>query len=718
MHRHIPRKTGVLFFRAPVFLLLLAVCGPAAAQQLKPDSSATAVEAGTATATAQQEKATLFADRFQYQEADSRLHAAGHVRVWYGQLTLTAKEAETDLVTNMVYARGDVVLVEKDRRIQCAEMEYNLKDRSTLMRGILFATHPWYYQGESVEKQGEKNVTISQARFTTCNARHPHYHLTAKQIDIVLNESLTAHHAVVYVGTTPLFYLPWFRRSLKDKRPPFSVRVGYNDFEGFFVKLRFNYYLWEENYGAVLLDFMEKKGVGAGLEQHVQYALLGKGVGDFSVWYVKDEELDAERWTANLANRHEFSEKDLLQLNAEYLSDHYFNREFSYDLVDAFQQKSYLSYSHREDTYFLSVGVNNVESLDPYTNQYATASRELPNAGFSLYSRRVAHILQPIYFSMNASYSRPYTRLGPAEDRRIRYNDFLNCTPSFTQTYTLPLWVLTQPSISGSLSFPVNAVYREGHDPDFGPDAGIPPTEYSGAYSTLVTLTNKWVNYRYTKPTHLLQTRLSHEFARKWPLGGERILPRAGVTGNRIGLGADYFLGDFFSLQGNSGYHLLLQDETDEWRERMDPLSFNGRASLGSFLSLNWQGQHDWIRERITSAYVSSSSYGKNWNISLSGSYSYVGVLEQDHSLFGVLSGGYKPAWGIGLNSSLQYDFVKQEFTNFSINLSRDLHCWEMQAGFKIYADGNLELGFGINLKAFPEIKVGMGGPSGLSVGE
>ena len=707
--------TGVSHSGTPLFLLLilaLPVLVPTVVQAEAP----VIPEAESNTAVGKvlaPDKVTLFADRFHYEEANSVLTAVGNVRVWYANVTLNADQAQANMETNWVHARGNVVLIEKQRKIRCVKLDYDLETRSAKMQGILFATHPWYYQGASVEKEGEDKVTIRAARFTTCNARHPHYHLTADQIDIILNDSLTAHHAIVYVGTTPLFYLPWIRRSLKDNRTPVSIRIGYNDFEGFFTKLRFNYYLWKESYGGILLDFMEKKGVGVGLDHHLEYEFYGKGAGDLLAMYVNDKEQGVERWTANMSNRHEFTDRDLLQLNLDYLSDRTFNREFSYDLVDTFQQKSYLAYSHRGDGYYFSMRASDVESLDPERDQYYTSSRELPTVNFSLSSRKVADMRYPIYFNFNSSVNRAYDRIG-TEAIRYRYRDTFSVRPGFTQTLTLPVWVVTQPSLSGSLNLPIAGVYRE----TFYADYDTRQTELDAAYSTRVTLTNKWVNYRYTKPTHLLQTRISHEFTRKFPMLADISLPRAGITSHRVGLATDYYMGNFITLQTSTGYNLLDFEENHNWRERMDILTFNGRATISPQISITGQGQHSWVRERITSAYLSSSMYGKIWNLTISGSYSYIGTAIRDHSLFGTLSAGFRPGTGVSLNSVLQYDAVKKEFTNFSLSLSRDLHCWAMNAGVKVYSDGNMEVGLGINLKAFPEFKLGMGGAEGVSIGE
>ncbi|MCK5219688.1 hypothetical protein KAR10_09200, partial [bacterium] len=247
-------------------------------------------------------------------------------------------------------------------------------------------------------------------------------------------------------------------------------------------------------------------------------------------------------------------------------------------------------------------------------------------------------------------------------------------------------------------------------------DAAAPQTCLDAAYTTQLTLTNKWVNYQRTTPTHLMQSRFTHEFSRKFSLLQESYLPRAGVNSHRLRLGLDYYRGSTFSLQTQTGYDLL--DETAGWQARMDPLTFNGRASLWQPLSLSWQGIYGWKKARITSGYLSTGTHGKKWNLNLAGSYSWRENFNPEHAIFGTLGGTYNTGMGLSVRSSIQYDFSGQRLKNFTLGLGRDLHCWNMQAAFTLYEDGKTNIGLGINLKAFPQVKAGMGGTEGFSVGE
>lgn len=730
--RHRPSH-GAPYPGAPFAFWALLILVPAAATAAAPDPAA-----GTATA----QRVMVQADRLTYHEAEGRITGEGNVRVWYGAMTLTARTADADLEARTVRARGDVTLIESEREVRCAALTYDLDTGSALAEGILFASHPWYYQGTRVEKRGDREVLITEPNFTTCDARRPHYHLNASRIEIVLGESLTAYDAVLYVGTTPLFYWPWFRRSLKDGRSPFSIRVGYNDDEWAYIKTRFNYFLLDENYGGLRADYLQRRGWGFGLDHHFGYAALGKGAGDLSAFYIQDRLSSSERFTLALQDRHELGPDDLVQLNVDYLSDAHFGEDFYAFSTDTYQQKSHLSYSHKASAFYFSAVAQDVETMDPVLRRYYSSLRQLPQVSFSLYPQKIFDLGTPAYLGLNATATRSAVRvdvIGNTVDAfgntlpstswvsniHYRYWDQFSISPGVTQTYAAPLWMLTQPSLSWTLSLPVSGYVKESLVPFYSLDQQEPTARADASYGTSVTLTNKWVNYVKTKPTHLVQSRLGHGFTRKFTHLDVPGTANSGVTSNRLSLGLDYFAGSDFSLQADTACTLLpLAAAAGDWRAGLDPLSVNGRATLSERLQTSWQASYQWLLGKVTSGYLSANTAGRNWTLGAYGSYSYTGVAYgdvKDHSVYGTLSGTYRPSPSASLQGSVQYDVSSNRLNQMSLGLGYDLHCWEMQVSWSRYfsvGGDKDELGFGITLKAFPEVRAGSLGAGALRVGD
>lgn len=735
----VPLRGAPLFFLIP---LLLSAASRAGAEAVPaPGDPGTPLPAAMADTTAAQGRVVLSADHLIYHEDTGSISAEGNVRLWYGSLTLTAQSAEADLETRMVYADGDVTLTEAGRKIRSARLAYDLKTRSALAEGILFASYPWYYQGTRVDKRGDKEIIISSPRFTTCNARHPHYYVSASRIEIIIGESLTAYDAIFHIGTTPVFYWPWFWRSLKDGRPPFALQAGYNDSEGAYVKARVNYFLLDQNYGSLLIDFMEKRGLGLGLEHRFHYALAGHGDGELSAYYIRDKLAGETRWTANLQNRHEISPTDTVQMNLDYLSSVDFSEDYYSYATDTFQQKSYLAYSRRATEYYLGFIVQDTETLDPVSRQYYPSLRQLPGLDFSLNSTKIADVGAPVYFSLNSSFVRGYVRAdweGTTADAsgntlvsvtniNYRFLDTFNLTPALTQTYAAPLWVLTQPSLSWTLGLPWSGYVKETLVPGYAADQSEPSARLDAAYTTSVTLTNKWVNYQKTNPTHLLESRLSHGFSRKIAHLDEPGIANAGVTSNRMGLSLDYYAGSLARFQTSTGYNFL--SSAGDPVSRLDALSLVGSFNLLPF-NLTWQSQYQWTTGKFSSGYVSAGTYGKGWTLSLNTSYAYQGPYAsgltppadyREYSVYSSVNGTLQTNLGFAVQSSAQYDFSRNRLNTFTVGIRRDLHCWEMQAGYTrtLASDGYQDqFGMGINLKAFPAFRAGTPGAGGFSLGE
>jgi hypothetical protein len=743
-----PLSGGAPIFFAALALagLLLACPGPVrGAAPAEPPGGTPTAQAGVVpaggpapaapgTTVAAQGKVVVTADLLTYDEDTGSLSGEGHVRIWYGDLTLTAAAAQADLETRTVHAQKDVVLVETGQQIRCAEMDYDLKTGSANARGILFASKPWYYQGQRVEKIGEKQVIISEPLFTTCNARRPHYHLRAERIDILLGESLTAYNTVLYVGTTPLFYFPWVWRSINDHRPPFSLQVGYNSVEGLYVKTKYNYWFSQGNYGSLMLDFMEKKGLGYGLDEKFRYDFLGHGEGDVTGYYVKDKSTQIESTTVRMSHHHDVDAADSLATSVEYVSYRDFNRDFSTVPVDTFQQKSYVSFSRRMNTYFLGATVQDTETLDPQLGQYYPSQRQAPGFNFGLSPLVLFSTKPPVYFNLSSGFSRDYQRLPVSvfypdsgttgSGYAFRWMDTFNATPGLTQTFNAPRRIPTTPSLSATFSLPVSAYLKETALPNYSGDQVQSPARLEAGYATSLSLTDKWVDYQKTKVSHLMQSRLTYAFSRALAHLDDPRVAAAGVTGDNLGLGLDYIMGNDFSVQSNETYNFLDAPtglDNADWREHLSPFTLSGRGLLARAYSLNWQASYQWPKGKVTNGYLSAGTYGKGWNAAWNTSYAYVEGVEVPSQVYSGVSSTFALGPLLSLQSSVQYNFSERHLNNISLSLSRDLHCWEMQVSYAHYFDnfgGRDEIGFSLNPKAFPQLRVGNAGTTaGLAVG-
>ncbi len=123
-----------------------------------------------------------------------------------------------------------------------------------------------YYQGGRLENFVE-TVEIDNGVFTTCDLEEPHWHIEAEQITIYIDDKIIAKKVSWYEGKRKLFTLPSFMIFLRGKNQfPYWPDIGQSSSEGWFLKNQFNYVRDAESYGSVYLDWMQKKGLAAGIE--------------------------------------------------------------------------------------------------------------------------------------------------------------------------------------------------------------------------------------------------------------------------------------------------------------------------------------------------------------------------------------------------------------------------------------------------------------------
>jgi hypothetical protein len=126
---------------------------------------------------------------------------------------------------------------------------------------------PVYLSGaEASSAPGE--LIVSGANITTCDLARPHYHLQSRRAVIYPGRRLVARNVGFFVGGRRLFTIPYFVVSLRQMgRQPFVPEFGESDLEGRFLKTLFNYEVGPRATGSVHLDFMQRLGIGYGVEQ-------------------------------------------------------------------------------------------------------------------------------------------------------------------------------------------------------------------------------------------------------------------------------------------------------------------------------------------------------------------------------------------------------------------------------------------------------------------
>lgn len=123
-------------------------------------------------------------------------------------------------------------------------------------------------RGERAEIDGDV-TTGYDSFFTGCDRENPHYHITARKVEYYPDDRIVFRHLVYKEGKIPLFYLPVMVVSLREDESNFDKPVfGYNEYDGWYVKLVYRYFLASGYNGLLMADWFQYGGFGQGVKNY------------------------------------------------------------------------------------------------------------------------------------------------------------------------------------------------------------------------------------------------------------------------------------------------------------------------------------------------------------------------------------------------------------------------------------------------------------------
>lgn len=213
--------------------------------------------------------------------------AEGDVTVRYGEAVITADFMTYDAEARYAVFEGSVVYVDDERELAGRRLAYDFDSGEAVfdeLDAVLYSDGvdgPMFVRGERVTAT-EDRVFIAGGRLTTCECDDKGrvaYHFSARELEIYPGDRMIVRGVTFYEHGVPLLYLPYLVLSLKEDASRFDMpQIGYSERTGWYVKLTYNYVLQSGLYGALLLDYFQKLGPGAGVRHTYVDDETGRGV--------------------------------------------------------------------------------------------------------------------------------------------------------------------------------------------------------------------------------------------------------------------------------------------------------------------------------------------------------------------------------------------------------------------------------------------------------
>jgi LPS-assembly protein len=234
---------------------------------------------------------------YSWQVGDTRYFTNGVMASNQAYTVMAGAGAFNDL-TGDVQAEGDVVILDHGHIWRGTNAIYNFKTGEVRTTAFKSVQMPFNISGDNLMGNSNRVFTASNTWVTTDDYAKPIYRIHAKSITIAPGQYIEMHEATLYLGSTPVFYFPSYRRSLVAHPDNFEFLPGYRSTFGPYLLGAYNWYGQGPVDGTIHLDERERRGLAFGPDLLLHLGDFGQAA--FRYYYAHDHDPNADG--LNLSN--------------------------------------------------------------------------------------------------------------------------------------------------------------------------------------------------------------------------------------------------------------------------------------------------------------------------------------------------------------------------------------------------------------------------------
>ena len=340
------------------------------------------------------EKVVYSARRIEYFATTRDLRLKKDAEITYENRKLYGEEISYLSSLQLLDARGDPKLEDAGQEFFGLRMNYDLDAGAGLVTDGSTRFEQGFYRGENVAKVGDNEMKVWNSRYTTCDLMVPHYHVKAKHMKVYTKDKAVSGSTVLYIGETPLFYLPFIANSIRRGRRSGFLRpefeFGITSQGGRYVR-NIGYYWATNDYTdfTFVFDFNEDRStrVYTRNQYKVRYKFDGRVGADF----FRDLDQYLNEWRVDATHQHNLGEKFRLTSDLHFVSSdrapQAISRIDNVERVVDRSLRSKISISKNWDVIGVSLAANRTQNLnieDPFAIRVSTV---FPNVRLSIPQR-------------------------------------------------------------------------------------------------------------------------------------------------------------------------------------------------------------------------------------------------------------------------------------------------------------------------------------------
>jgi len=650
-------------------------------------------------------------DRIEFLTEEKIVIGQGNVVVLYKDIKMTCDKATVNLDKKEGHLEGNVILYQEGAIFRADKIDYDFETQKGTFLDALVEFEPWYGKGKEILKVGDTEYLIKDGYMSTCNFDPPHYRIQAKEVKIFLDDKAVARNIKLYIDDTPVFYLPIYIHSLKDKRQKISISPGKQKDWGGYVLGQYRYWINDNSKGYIHADYRELRGWAGGVNYDYNSSRLGEG--SFKTYYLEDlnrqfEKIELwvrkKRYRAEWRHRWQVTEDTLLEAEFHKFSDNDIMKEyFEYEYEKDMQPTSFLAVTTRKPNYVLKL------TAQPRVNNFYSTVERLPELTLNVPGLQLGKTR--FYYQTQTNVSNLYNRLpeitevtdGNSTIRLSSYNRISYANKLFN-------WLSVSPYIAGRDTWYEKDITGE----HLNRGVFYAGTSLSTTFHRVFSLQTDFLGLDINGLRHLFEPSMNYEYSYQ-PVGEEqnKILGFANISESNYNY-FTYTLGN--KLQTKREIESQMQNSnlakvnfSINYYPEAKTRRFSALYSYFQLMPYSWLSSEIKAYYNIYEKYMSSATFDliaskDNWRFGIGNAYTKGSAGNQ---LTAEWYYRFNKKWSAQVYQRWNYhndEFLTARVVEQEYRIQRDLHCWtgEFVWNRKDYDT----FWFVLKLKAFPQIEI------------
>ncbi|MDE2482559.1 MAG: hypothetical protein KGN02_10255 [bacterium] len=202
--------------------------------------------------------------------------AEGNVHILYGAEEIVGDRAHYDgLRTVTITGHPFIVNHARDSVLEAQKITFDTIDQTARLDGAAGTSSEGverglvHYTGKDLYTDPDGVGHGTAPNVTTCEHERGGYHITGKNFVVYPGDKIVIYQAILWLGAAAVFFLPKVVIPLRTidneaQRPKYFPDIGYDQYEGYWIKTRTTFGRDQYYYGYYILNYFTKVGLGLG----------------------------------------------------------------------------------------------------------------------------------------------------------------------------------------------------------------------------------------------------------------------------------------------------------------------------------------------------------------------------------------------------------------------------------------------------------------------